>query len=89
MRGVAVKSRRDKDFRKLFDQLPAHIQELAVRNFMLWKDNPWHPSLDFKPHQEPDWSVRIGAHYRAVGARNGNEILWYWISTHEAYNKLF
>ena len=84
-----MKSYRDRDFMKLFERLPARVQQTALKSFLLWKDNPWHPSLDFKPHQEPDWSVRVGAHHRAVGARHGDEIVWHWIGTHEAYNKLF
>ena len=83
-----MKSRRSKNFRKMFALLPAHIQELAVRNFHLWRKNAAHPSLNFKALDEPDWSVRVGDHYRAMGAkRPDGSILWYWIGTHEAYNK--
>ena len=70
-------------------ELPGPVREQAAKSFALWKENPWHPSLDFKPHQTPDWSVRVGAHHRAVGARRGDEIIWHWIGTHEEYNKLF
>jgi hypothetical protein len=83
-----VISRRSKTFRELYTRLPARARELAVKNFRLWRANPAHPSLHFKPLAEPDWSVRVGAHYRAIGARKGDTILWYWIGTHEDYNKL-
>jgi len=34
------------------------------------------------------YSVRIGAHYRAIGLVDGNAVTWIWIGTHEAYNNL-
>jgi len=84
-----VISRRDRDFKKLFALLPAHVQEQAVKAFLLWQANPWHPSLDFKPHNAPYWSVRVSRDYRAVGARDGDTIIWTWIGTHGTYDKKF
>ncbi len=43
-----MKSSRTKDFRKLFVRLPEHIKETAKKNYELWKDNPFHPILEFK-----------------------------------------
>jgi len=84
-----VISRRNKNFRNLFSLLPAHIQTLAVKNYRLWKNDPWHPSLHFKPVGGNDWSVRIGDHYRALSVkRPDGSHLWYWVGTHEACNKL-
>ena len=34
-----------KSFWKCYDQLPAHVQKLADKNFALFKANPWHPSM--------------------------------------------
>ena len=82
-------SHRSWNFKRLYALLPAHVQDLAMKNFLLWQQNPWHPSLDFKPHEPPDWSVRIGRSHRAVGAWEGDTIVWHWIGSHEAYNKLF
>jgi hypothetical protein len=31
--------------------------------------------------------VRVGDHYRAVGLKQGNDVVWFWIGTHEEYNK--
>ena len=31
--------------------------------------------------------VRIGDRYRAVGLREGDVIAWFWIGTHEQYNR--
>jgi hypothetical protein len=50
-----------------FDALPADIQELARRNYALLKQNPTHPSLQFKPVCSGRFrSVRVGLHYRAL-----------------------
>ena len=83
-----MKSLRAPKFNKLLELLPAHIQALAVKNFLLWRHDPWHPSLDFKEWKPGYWSVRVGAHHRAMGIRDGNKISWYWIGPHETYNKL-
>lgn len=34
------------------------------------------------------WSVRIGAHYRALAAERNGEFVWVWIGPHETYNRL-
>ena len=36
------------DFRKLFAALPPDVQRKARKNYKLWRENPAHPSLDFK-----------------------------------------
>ena len=82
-------SRRSKNFRKEYARLPAHVQTLAVKNFLLWKQNPRHPSLNFEQWQPGRWSVRVGDHHRALAVkRPDGSFLWWWIGTHEAYNKL-
>jgi len=83
-----VISRRNADFRKLFARLPQHIQELAAKNFELWMTDPWHPSLDFKQRKSGSWSVRIGEHHRALCDIAGDKAVWFWIGSHETYNKL-
>ena len=45
--------------------------------------------MHFKSIGKPNWSVRVGAHYRAVGQFAGDIFLWEWIGTHEDYNKRF
>ncbi len=34
------------------------------------------------------WSVRVGLHYRAVAVEVLGGLLWFWIGSHEDYNKL-
>ena len=77
-------------FRKAFAELPADIRKQARQAYKLFLENPHHPSLRFKSiHQSrPIYSVRIGLNYRAVGVREADEIIWYWIGSHADYDKL-
>ena len=76
-------------FWELYRSLPEEVRKLADKNYELWRANPRHPSLHFKPIGKDFWSVRVGAHHRAVGRFQDEEtFLWLWIGTHEEYNKL-
>ena len=57
-----MKSSRTQNFRRQFLKLPAPIKQTAKKNYELWKQNPFHPSLEFKSvkPKENIWSVRIG-----------------------------
>jgi hypothetical protein len=70
-----------------FSQLPPHIQDLALRNFQLLKNNPRHPSLRFKKVGF-FWSVRIGLNYRALAVEDGQDFIWVWIGTHDEYERM-
>lgn len=77
-------------FRKALERLPQHIQRQARQAYRLFKQNPYHPSLHFKQvhPNRPIYSVRITADYRAVGIREGEIIVWFWIGSHADYEKL-
>ena len=51
---------------------------------------PLPPGLRFKPvhPRDPIYSVRVGLHYRAVGVKDGDEIVWFWIGAHAEYDRL-
>lgn len=84
-----MKSKAAASFWKSHDSLPANIRRLALKNFRLWRTDPYHPSLHFKRFKENYWSARVGDHYRAVGyLRNRQTFVWIWIGTHEDYSKL-
>ena len=34
------------------------------------------------------YSVRVSMDYRALGVVNEGEIIWFWIGTHEDYDRL-
>jgi mRNA-degrading endonuclease RelE of RelBE toxin-antitoxin system len=72
---------------ELYEKLPKHIQRLADKYFLLLKADPNHPSLKFKKLGEM-WSVRVGAHYRALAFEYDDVILWIWIGSHADYDKM-
>ncbi|MEI7796425.1 MAG: hypothetical protein WCI06_07285 [Methylococcaceae bacterium] len=43
-----MKSEITLEFRKLFRDLPERIKNTARKNYRLWKQNPQHPSVEFK-----------------------------------------
>ena len=70
--------------------LPERIRQQARRNYVLWKSNSAHPSLDFKlvGKRSPVYSVRIGIGWRALGVRDRDRIIWFWIGSHAEYDRL-
>jgi hypothetical protein len=76
-----------KRFWRHFEELSPELQDLARGNYALLRTNPQHPSLHFK-HVGKYWSVRIGSGHRALGVDSPKGILWFWIGTHEEYDRL-
>jgi len=78
------------DFRKSFRKLPSRIQRQAQKNYKRWKQNPHHPSLEFKQvHQsKPIYCVRVAIGWRALGLKQGNKVTWFWIGSHSDYDTL-
>ncbi len=83
------------DFRKCFSKLPKEAKQAAIEAYKEWKQNPFAPTLDYKPidGKKQIYSVRAGishgTSYRAFGVRDGDEMTWYWIGTHEKANGLY
>lgn len=76
-------------FWQLYAILPPAIQALADKNYALLKMNPMHPSLHLKKVSDSGiWSVRVGSNYRALGVRDEDSIVWFWIGPHAEYDKL-
>jgi hypothetical protein len=34
------------------------------------------------------WSARVGSHYRALDFDHDGGVLWFWIGSHDDYDKL-
>lgn len=85
-----MKSRTTSQFRKAFATNPQQVQQQARDAYWQFKQDPWHPSLRFKQVHPtlPIYSARVSKSYRAVGVRNENGIVWFWIGTHTDYDKL-
>jgi hypothetical protein len=85
-----MKSRITKQFRALLGELPSHVRQQARQAYRLFRNNPSHPGLRFKKVNDdpPMYSARVGIGYRAVGAMDGDTIVWFWIGSHGEYDKL-
>lgn len=86
-----MKSTATSRFWRLFNELPAEIQEHARRAYEVWRTNPQHPSLHFKrlAGEGHRFSVRIGSHYRAIGwKQEDGGVQWVWIGSHADYDHM-
>lgn len=84
---MAFKSFASYRFWKLYRDLPIEVQHAADKQYEIFQEDPFHPSLHLKPVGEV-WTVRIGHSHRAIAYREGDSFYWGWIGSHETYNKL-
>ena len=82
-----MKSSTTPDFWTSYRKLPPEIKNRARMVYRLWHANPRHPSLRFKKVGEP-WSVRIGSGYRALSLLQEDTFFWFWIGSHDEYERL-
>jgi len=85
-----VNSELSEEFLACFRHLPARIKRQTRKNYRIWKSNPNHPGVDFKRvgRKSPVYSVRVAIGWRALGLKNANSILWFWIGSHAEYDRL-
>ncbi|MBL8165456.1 MAG: hypothetical protein JNJ61_25970 [Anaerolineae bacterium] len=85
-----MKSQINADFLRAYRRLPHDVREQARKAYRLFKENPQHPSLNFKPVHptRPYYSARISRGYRTIGLRVDDVIIWFWIGSHADYDKL-
>ena len=83
-------SRTTERFRRTFQQLPQQVQQQARAAYQLFRNDPAHPSLRFKPvhPSKPIFSARVGRDYRAIAVREGERVIWFWIGSHAEYDQL-
>jgi hypothetical protein len=74
-------------FWTLYEALPDGIRKLADKNYQILKSDPRHPSLHFKKIGKL-WSVRVGAHYRALAVEVEGGMYWICVGTHAEYDKI-
>ncbi len=82
-----MNSRTTRSFREAFIALPRDVQARAKMAYQLWRDNPALPGLRFK-RVGNEVSVRVGRNYRALGILQGDTVYWYWIGSHDDYERL-
>ena len=76
------------EFWQSFNRLPPAIQETARKNYALWQKEPSLKSLAFKKIKDDLWSVRTGSGYRALATFEDGIYVWFWIGTHDEYERL-
>jgi hypothetical protein len=83
-----VISKATDEFWAAFNDLPTAVQRQARAKFQLWRENPFHPSLRFKRLAGTDlYSVRINRDYRALAWQRDEMLIWFWIGSHDEYEK--
>ena len=77
-------------FRTALAALSPEIRQQARDAYKLFKQNPHHPSLRFRRVHptEPIFSARVTLGYRAVGIREDDTIVWFWIGAHAEYERV-
>lgn len=77
-------------FWKAYGRLDRQTQKRARQAYQLFEENPRHPSLHFKKVHatEPIYSARVSLDYRALGIRDGEVVVWFWIGPHDEYERL-
>ena len=75
------------EFWQYYDALPEDIRRRASKQFAIFGENPRHPSLQLKPVGE-FWSARVNDAYRALAVRDGNTFTWFWIGSHDEYERM-
>ncbi len=90
-----MKSKRTRAFTKMFDKLPTYIQENARKQYKIFMKNPAHPSLRTKPigatksQKFKIFEVTVGMGYRATYFIDGDIYVWFWIGTHNSFDKKY
>ena len=86
-RGRSMKSSTTTEFWECYSRLSPEIKKLARRTYQTWVADPRHKSLHFEKTGRV-WSIRIGLHYRALGLSKEHGIEWFWIGSHDEYDKI-
>jgi hypothetical protein len=74
-------------FWEAYGKLPEQVRAVADKNYALLKQNPQHPSLQFKKVGKY-WSVRVGLRYRALAVEADDDLVWFWIGSHADYDAM-
>lgn len=74
-----------------YERLDQQTKDRTKKAFLLWVENPFHPSLHFKciNAKKSIWAVRITRGIRAIGKFKDDTVTWFWIGKHDDYEKYF
>ena len=80
------------EFKSRYEKLPLTIQKKAEKQEIIFRDNPFHPSLNtekLEPKKKEMWSIRIDKKYRAMFRFiDGNTAYFLTIGPHDWIYKL-
>ena len=85
-----MKSHLTENFITCFNRLPERVKQSARRAYQFWRDDPHHPGLQFKRvgRRHEVYSVRVGIGWRAIGVKDADTMVWFWIGSHAQYDRL-
>jgi hypothetical protein len=85
-----LRSKTTRRFRQAFSRLPTPIKDRARDAYRRFAEDPDHPGLNFKRLRttEPIYSVRVSSGYRAIGVKQDDTMIWFWIGSHAEYDDL-
>ena len=87
---MSVRHIKTHEFNKCYKKLPKHVQQSANEQFKLLKENPQHPSLEFRQlssHRDC-WYARVTKGYRTLATKYENVYISFWIGTHAKFDAL-
>lgn len=81
------------EFKRRYNQLPSALQKKADKQQRLFRNNPFHPSLNTEklaPKEKALWSFRVDRKYRvAFRFIDGDTILALTVGPHDWLYKLW
>jgi hypothetical protein len=85
-----MNSRTTEYFWKCYRDLPEKIKKEAKKAYIQFIDDPYYPGLHFKRIHSTKlvFSLRITKEYRALGIKQDENIVWFWIGSHTDYENL-
>jgi hypothetical protein len=86
-----VRSQGTREFWALYRALSPESRSKARKAFLLFAENPDHPSLRFKKLHGAHlyWSVRFGSGTAQSVGETAIWADWIWIGTHQDFDKAF
>jgi hypothetical protein len=67
--------------------LPSDIQAKVRKAYRLWKNDPGHPSLQFKKIGKV-WSARVDDKYRVLAHIVDDTAYWFLVCAHDEYEQV-
>jgi len=82
-----MKSLTSPKFWRTYAALPPAARLAARKAYRLWQQNPQHPSLQFQKRGR-FWRACFGSGQRALAVAVPEGYLWFWIGSHDEYERL-